>query len=234
VSETIPPPGRRRLLRAECLGSVIGFKHPALVSEQDCVIHFARFLNEVGVPWDAIHHQVSVSRWLFEEPHPAATAGANRWRVDLALLRSEDFLGAHLPATAPGFQFDACLEFGYLTDYWTVPRTLGGHLQRAARKCRRTWRRSSATYGAASAEAATSSSSRSATGASRRRSSRRRRRITDAASASCVPIEARPAARLHTESASVSLTGLRLCPDEYFQDANGREGVAVLVKPLLY
>ncbi len=21
-----------------------------------------------------------------------------------------------------GFQFDACIEFGYLTDYWTVPR----------------------------------------------------------------------------------------------------------------
>lgn len=103
------------------LGSVIGFKHPALVSEQDCVIHFARFLNEAGVPWEDIHHQVSVSRWLFEEPHPAATAGASKWRVDLALLRREDFLSAKLPATQPGFQFAACLEFGYLTDYWTVP-----------------------------------------------------------------------------------------------------------------
>jgi hypothetical protein len=103
------------------LGSVIGFKHPALVSEQDCVIHFARFLNEVGVPWDAIHHQVSVSRWLFEEPHPAASAGAKTWRVDLALLTSEDFLAAGLPATEPGFRFDTCLEFAYLTDYWTLP-----------------------------------------------------------------------------------------------------------------
>src|SRR5437762_1120536 len=89
------------------LGSVIGFRHPALVSEQDCVIHFARFLNEVGVPWEDIHHQVSVSRWLFEEPHPAATAGANKWRVDLTLLKSVDFLDASLPATEPGFQFDA-------------------------------------------------------------------------------------------------------------------------------
>jgi hypothetical protein len=44
------------------LGSVIRFKYPELVSEQDCMIHFARFLNEANVPWDAIHHQVSVSR----------------------------------------------------------------------------------------------------------------------------------------------------------------------------
>jgi hypothetical protein len=103
------------------LGSVIGFRHPALVSEHDCVIHFARFLNEAGVPWDAIHHQVSVSRWLFDDPHPAVIAGASKWRVDLALLKTEDFLKAQLPATDPGFQFDACLEFKYLTDYWRMP-----------------------------------------------------------------------------------------------------------------
>lgn len=106
------------------LGSVVGHRHPALLSEQDCVIHFARFLNEAGVPWDAIHHQVSVSRWLFEPPHPAATAGASkwRWRVDLALLGSEDFVAARLPATDPSFMFDACLEFAYLSDFWTLPR----------------------------------------------------------------------------------------------------------------
>ncbi len=103
------------------LGSVVGFKHPAILSEQDCVMHFARFLNEAGIPWDAIHHQVSVSRWLFESPHPAATAGARKWRVDLALLRNEDFLAARLPATTSGFRFDACLEFAYLPDSWTVP-----------------------------------------------------------------------------------------------------------------
>lgn len=111
-----------RFPRRVNLGSVTGFRHSSLISEQDCVIHFARFLNEAGVPWDAIHHQVSVSRWLFDHPHPAATAGASRWRVDLALLKSEDFLAAHLPATEPGFQFDACLEFKYLSDFWTLPR----------------------------------------------------------------------------------------------------------------
>jgi hypothetical protein len=44
------------------LGSVVGFKFPTLLSEQDCAMHFARFLNEAGVPWEAIHHQVSCSR----------------------------------------------------------------------------------------------------------------------------------------------------------------------------
>lgn len=103
------------------LGSVVGHKYPAILSEQDSVINFARLLNECGVPWDAIHHEVSVSRWIFDHPHPAATGGAERWRVDLALLRSEDFLAARLPATALGFQFDACLEFAYLSDFWTLP-----------------------------------------------------------------------------------------------------------------
>lgn len=94
------------------LGSVVGHKYPALLSEQDGVIHFARFLNEAGVPWESIHHQVSMSRWIFDAPHPAATTmttGERRRRIDLALLRSEDFLAATLPATEPGFQFDAFL-----------------------------------------------------------------------------------------------------------------------------
>jgi len=107
------------------LGSVVGHKYPALLSEQDGVIHYARFLNEAGVPWDAIHHQVAVSRWIFDAPHPAATAttpGERRRRIDLALLRTGDFLNATLPATEAGFQFDAFLEFKYLSDYWTLPK----------------------------------------------------------------------------------------------------------------
>lgn len=102
------------------LGRVVGFRHPALVSEQDCVMQFARFLNESGVAWEAIHHQVSVSRWLFDSPHPAATAGKRRWRVDLALLSDDDFQAAALPALEPGFKFDAFFEFAYLGDFWTL------------------------------------------------------------------------------------------------------------------
>lgn len=121
------------------LGSVVGHKYPAILSEQDGVIHFARFLNEAGVPWDAIHHQVAISRWIFDQPHPAATAmtaGERRRRVDLAMLSSEDFLAAQLPAVEAGFQFDAFLEFGYLSDYWKVPdaRVFGGDPARGRTK----------------------------------------------------------------------------------------------------
>jgi len=121
------------------LGSVVGHKYPAILSEQDGVIHFARFLNEAGVPWEAIHHQVAISRWIFDKPHPAATAmtpGERRRKVDLALLRSEDFLAAQLPALEVGFQFDAFLEFGYLSDYWKLPgaRVFGGDPTRGQAK----------------------------------------------------------------------------------------------------
>jgi hypothetical protein len=109
------------------LGSVVGAKHPALLSEQDCAIRFARFLRKAGVPWDAMNHELSVSRWLFDKEHPAATArteataGEKRWRVDLALRDSEEFLNAAFPVeNEPGFQFDAFLEFKYLKNYWTL------------------------------------------------------------------------------------------------------------------
>jgi hypothetical protein len=88
-------------------------------------MQFARFLNESGIPWDAIHHQVAISRWIFDAPHPAATAitpGGKRRHIDLALLRSADFLKAKLPATEPGFQFDAFIEFGHLGDWWQQPK----------------------------------------------------------------------------------------------------------------
>ena len=112
-------------------GQVVGRRSPAILSERDCVINFARFLNEEGVPWDAIHHEVSMSRWIFEEPHPAATAmtpAQRRRRLDLVLVKTGDFLAAELPVTAPGFQFDAVLEFKYFSDYWQVPgaRVFGG------------------------------------------------------------------------------------------------------------
>lgn len=95
------------------LGTVVGFRHPAILSEHDCVAHFARFVHEAGVPWDDIHHEVSVSRWLFDAPHPAATErteGERGWRVDLALLPMDDFRNAQLPARERGFQFDAFLS----------------------------------------------------------------------------------------------------------------------------
>ena len=105
------------------LGSVVGCRHPALVSEHDCVVHFARFLNDAGVDWEDMNHQVSVSRWLFDNPHPAAAAfvdGRKRWTVDLAILDREVFRTARLPARTRGFEFDAFLEFKYLKNFFTL------------------------------------------------------------------------------------------------------------------
>lgn len=39
----------------------------------------------------------------------------------MALITNEEFLAAELPARAAGFQFDAFLEFAYISDSWTVP-----------------------------------------------------------------------------------------------------------------
>jgi hypothetical protein len=47
------------------------------------------------------------------------TSGGARTEV-LAILESEQFRTARLPATEKGFRFDAFLEFAYLDDLWTM------------------------------------------------------------------------------------------------------------------
>ena len=101
-------------------GQVVGRRSPAILSERDCVINFAvinfavinfavinfaRLLNEEGVPRDAIHHEVSMSRWIFEEPHPAATAmtpAQRRRRLDLVLVNTGTFSPLSYPSQLPG------------------------------------------------------------------------------------------------------------------------------------
>lgn len=96
------------------LKTVVGFRGPTLLSEHDCVIHFARFLREAGVAWKDMHLELSLSRWMFEPRHPAAPAPGRRpWRVDLALVRRDDLRDAKLPTPDTTFQFEAFLEFAY-------------------------------------------------------------------------------------------------------------------------
>lgn len=108
------------------LRSVVGFRSPALLSERDCVLAFIRCLLDTGLTWESIHNEVSISRWIFDAPHPAATAmtkGGLRRRVDLVLADPDELAHAELPATTEyGFRFEAFLEFGYLTDYWKQPK----------------------------------------------------------------------------------------------------------------
>jgi hypothetical protein len=94
--------------------SVVGFEHPALLSEADCRLHFARFLVEAGVPWEAIHMELSNSIWMFDAPHPAASIP---WRTDVAIVDPTRFSSAELPAVSTeGFRFDAFLEFKFFHD----------------------------------------------------------------------------------------------------------------------
>ncbi len=104
------------------LGKCVGRKFPAILSEQDCVMHFARFLNEAGIAWEDMHHQVSSSRWLFELPHEGGIS--DRWCADLTLVKEQDLQRAQLPAKPKEFQFDACVEFAYLSDFYMLPRLL--------------------------------------------------------------------------------------------------------------
>jgi hypothetical protein len=108
------------------LGSVVGFRSPALLSERDCVLAFIRCLLNAGLTWESIHNEVSISRWIFDAPHPAATAmtkGGLRRRVDVVLADPDTLAEAELPAASEdGFRFEAFLEFGYLTDYWKQPK----------------------------------------------------------------------------------------------------------------
>ena len=70
------------------LRSVVGYRSPALLSERDCVLAFIRCLLDTGLACEAIPNEVSISRWIFDTPHPAATAmtqGGLRRRVDLVL-----------------------------------------------------------------------------------------------------------------------------------------------------
>jgi hypothetical protein len=129
---------------------------------------------------------------MFDQPHPAATASnpaERRWRVDLALLKSEDFLGASLPAVGPGFQFEAFLEFAYLDDFWTLA---GVNPFGEPGKRREKVERDAAKIGRYLAGVpvgwATSSSSKSAIGGFRRRSFLTRRRPTAAVYASSAAI----------------------------------------------
>jgi hypothetical protein len=111
--------------------SVVGFEHPALLSEADCRLHFARFLVDAGVPWEAIHMELSNSIWIFDAPHPAASIP---WRTDIAIVDPARFSSAELPAVSPeGFRFDAFLEFKFFHEPFSAS-TVANDLRRDALK----------------------------------------------------------------------------------------------------
>jgi hypothetical protein len=102
------------------LGTVVQPRGPTLLSEQDSVIQFARHLHQAGVPWEDMHYELTLSKWMFTPSHPAASIADGTWRVDLALVRQADLPG-HRPERDDRFQFEAFFEFAYLGDYWRLP-----------------------------------------------------------------------------------------------------------------
>jgi hypothetical protein len=87
---------------------------PTILSEDDCILHFARHLNVAGVRWEDMHFELSGSKWIFAPPREGSTG----WRVDLALIDRNRLVGADLPDTSGEFQFDAFFEFALGSNYW--------------------------------------------------------------------------------------------------------------------
>jgi len=92
-------------------GSVSSNYGATILSEADCVLHFARFLNQVGVPWEDQHLEFSPGAWMLSgAPNPP--------RVDLAIMPRERLLRANLPVATREFAIDAALEFALASNYW--------------------------------------------------------------------------------------------------------------------
>lgn len=98
-------------------GSVSGHRGPTIVSEADCVLHFARFLNEAGIAWEDMHLELSRVKSMFAETHPAWQS-TNRWRVDLAVSDRKALAAAQPPLTDTSYRFDAFYEFALASSYW--------------------------------------------------------------------------------------------------------------------
>jgi hypothetical protein len=105
-------------------GSVSGHRGPTIVSEGDCVLHFARFLNEAGLPWEDMHLELSRVKSLYANTHPAWQA-KTRWRVDLAVASREALSAARPPLSDGAFRFDAFYEFALASSYWLYGASFG-------------------------------------------------------------------------------------------------------------
>lgn len=63
-------------------GSVSAHSGPTILSEHDCVMHFARFLAQAGVPWEDLHLELSPGQWMYQ----AKPNAPRPKRVDLAIV----------------------------------------------------------------------------------------------------------------------------------------------------
>jgi hypothetical protein len=109
------PPFDRRAIYGG--GSVVGHHGPTILSEHDCALQMARALVDEGLPWEHLHAELGISKWIWAPPHPGGSLPA-RWRIDLAIVAPDRLAAANLPDTDGSFRFDAFFEFKYASDYW--------------------------------------------------------------------------------------------------------------------
>lgn len=86
---------------------------PTILSEHDCVLHYARFLAAAGVPWEDMHMELSPGQWMYD-----AATGIKPKRIDLAVIERENLAATSLPATPGSFPLDAVFEFALASSYW--------------------------------------------------------------------------------------------------------------------
>jgi hypothetical protein len=95
-------------------GSVSSHFGPTILSEEDCVMHFARFLADASVAWDDMHLELSPGQWMY-----TAEAGAPMpKRIDLAVMRRERLQSAGLPVAPGSVPLEAVCEFALASNYW--------------------------------------------------------------------------------------------------------------------
>lgn len=105
-------------------GSVVSHRGPAILSEADCVLQFARQLNAAGVSWKDIHMEVSPGQWLVNP----SKAGVKPPVIDLVVTDRAKLAKLTEPF-APGkkkdFLFDAVFEFKLASNFWDRPLKSG-------------------------------------------------------------------------------------------------------------
>src|SRR4051812_41767961 len=94
-------------------GSVSAHFGPTILSEHDCVLHYARFLADVDVPWEDMHLELSTGQWMYDR-----TGSATPKRIDLAIIPRERLAAARLPVPAGEFPIEAVFEFALASNYW--------------------------------------------------------------------------------------------------------------------
>lgn len=57
--------------------SVSAHYGPTILSEHDCVMHYARFLSQAGVAWEDMHLELSPGQWMYETTGASPSASTS-------------------------------------------------------------------------------------------------------------------------------------------------------------